>query len=436
MCCVALSVSAEYSLKDFSLNHSDGIYKVSEKVVCSGVLMLDGKPVDTGSLRCIVKWEGTVVDTKVLPLDGKPFQVEYQGDKPGWLYYGFEVVDAEGNTVPQPLARQPQHKKTLVGEIGAYFDPQDMKTTIPCPEDFDEFWAKQKALVAEMDFAGVTCQRLEDPAEGVELYAIQVPIPGEGRPATAYLAKPAGAVDGTLPIYIEFLSWMNCDANKSFAVNGAKNGLLTFAATWHGFPVAQLAESYNANSKEFQAGSGISSRDTWTFKNMFLRVLRLLAYAKSRPEWNRQEFVVQGGSLGGIQTTFAAAMEPAVTFAAITVPAFCELDPELRHAKNASVMSRVLAHPTPEMCETVHYYDTVNFMARVKCPVCVATGFVDETCPPTSVICAYNNLPADTPKELTLNCRTGHFGTTANTAANKRIREIFHNKKLRRDSEL
>jgi hypothetical protein len=38
------------------------------------------------------------------------------------------------------------------------------------------------------------------------------------------------------------------------------------------------------------------------------------------------------------------------------------------------------------------YFDGANFASRIRCPVRVAVGFSDETCPPCAVYAAYNEI--------------------------------------------
>jgi cephalosporin-C deacetylase-like acetyl esterase len=61
--------------------------------------------------------------------------------------------------------------------------------------------------------------------------------------------------------------------------------------------------------------------------------------------------------------------------------------------------------------EAVRYYDCVNFAARAKAPGFFTVGFIDTTCPPTSVYTAYNALR--TPKEIFNDITSGHTNTPA-----------------------
>jgi cephalosporin-C deacetylase len=41
----------------------------------------------------------------------------------------------------------------------------------------------------------------------------------------------------------------------------------------------------------------------------------------------------------------------------------------------------------------VRYYDAMNFATRTKASGIVTVGFIDTTCPPSSVYAAYNAVP-------------------------------------------
>ena len=60
----------------------------------------------------------------------------------------------------------------------------------------------------------------------------------------------------------------------------------------------------------------------------------------------------------------------------------------------------------------------------IKCEVYVCTGFTDELCPPSNVFAFYNAIPAETNKTMCTSPFTGHYGTTANPKAAKRLEEL------------
>jgi len=229
---------------------------------------------------------------------------------------------------------------------------------------------------------------------------------------------------------VDYLSWSNCDANKKFAIMQARNGMIAMAATWHGWAVNQPAEFYIQQGKLFgkrgMRRKNITIPEKWFVCSIYMRVLRALDYIKSRPEWNGKDLVVQGGSLGGAETTCAAAFDKDVKLAIIGVPCFCEF--------NAAVDGRKRSIPlygweevSEDITRSIAYFDVVNMAKYINCEVFFSTGFVDELCPPSCVLAAYNNLPAGTKKHLYTNPRSGHYGTTKNVHGNARLKQFIEN---------
>ena len=424
-----LSVSAgDYSIRRLKLNHNDALYKSGEEVVVTGRLTKGGAAVTGGKLRVTVKWEGRVVETKDLPCDGKSFKITYKGEKPGWVYFSFAVVGPDGNVVENPGAKAPQGKKKLLAEIGAIYEPEKIRTKVEMPADFDEFWKGVRAKLDKVPF-NTKLEKLDSGDPKIALYAVTVDA-GADRPVTAYLGIPVGAKPKSHPALVNFLSWSNCDASRAHAINNAKRGFIALSATWHGFPVNQPADFYPREiRKGFRATGHIDDRDKWEFRWVYVRVLRALDYIKSRPEWDGKTLVVQGGSLAGAETATAAAFDPAVTTALISVPCFCEFSGDLAGRKRSIPVSGT-NELSPAVRKALSYFDIVNLATKIKCEVYFCTGYADELCPPSNVIAAYNNLPEGTRKEFFANPNTGHYGTTYDRKAGKRLQSLFDEVKV------
>jgi cephalosporin-C deacetylase-like acetyl esterase len=71
--------------------------------------------------------------------------------------------------------------------------------------------------------------------------------------------------------------------------------------------------------------------------------------------------------------------------------------------------------PPADVVAAVRYYDAVNFAAGAKAPGYFTVGFIDPTCPPTSVYAAYNALT--TKKEIFNDIAAAHTNTPAASAA-------------------
>jgi cephalosporin-C deacetylase-like acetyl esterase len=128
---------------------------------------------------------------------------------------------------------------------------------------------------------------------------------------------------------------------------------------------------------------------------MFLRLMRAIDFLTAQPEWDGRTLIVHGSSQGGAQSIVAAGLDSRVTFFAAGVPAMCD--------HSGAVVERISGwpklvpndadgKPDPKVLEVARYYDAMNFATRARAAGIVTVGFIDTTCPPTSVYAAYNAL--------------------------------------------
>jgi len=76
--------------------------------------------------------------------------------------------------------------------------------------------------------------------------------------------------------------------------------------------------------------------------------------------------------------------------------------------------------PPASVVEAVRYYDAMNFATRTKAGAVFTVGFIDVTCPPTSVYAAYNNISGK--KSIHNDPDAGHTSTAkAGTAIRNAI---------------
>ena len=422
----ALAAAETYSMKNLKLDHADGFYQCGEKVVVTGQLFKAKNPVTEGKLRVLVKWENKQLSRIDLPCDGKPFRITFdKGDKPGWVYFGFEVIGADGKVVRNPLPRPPQlNKFTIVAEIGAMFEPDKIRSSYPIPNDFMEFWKAERAKLDSVPL-DAKVEKLDSGTPGIDLYSVIVDA-GVDHPVTAYMAIPTAAKPKSLPICIVYQSHSASGIPPAVAISLAKRGAIGMFATWHGLPLGQPQEFYKKECRRFGKGLRVGDRVKWAFHGMYLRVLRALDYLKTRPEWNGRDLIVEGGSLGGCEAACAAALDPAVTMAIISICGFCDYNGDL-DGRRGSTVSNHRDAKTDAARRALSYHDAVSFARFIKCETYFCTGFADEQCAPSSVYAAYNNLPAETKKAMFTNVRTGHYRTTRDLKAAGRLNEFFRN---------
>ena len=275
-------------------------------------------------------------------------------------------------------------------------DPDQLRPVLPEPADFDEFWEKQKKRLAAVPFKDTTeCKLVAERKDG-NIYAVSIPCAGP-RPATGYLTVPKNAKPKSLMAQIQFFGYAEAIQRIPGRV---VPGRLVFYLNAHGQKLGQDKDYYkkffasirsNKYSYAFDPEQNKDPENCF-FNGMVFRVLRALEYLKSRPEWDGKNLIAFGGSQGGLQTMWAAALDQDVTIASPSITWCCDL------AGNAKA-KRLCGNWRIKYVPALDYYDPVFMAKRItKAQVDIRrAGLGDYTCPPSGLAICYFNLK--TPKK-------------------------------------
>jgi cephalosporin-C deacetylase-like acetyl esterase len=271
------------------------------------------------------------------------------------------------------------------------FAPQKLQPTAPKPDDFDAFWdAHVKQLHAIPENPQIT------PADGgkpgVDYFLVRLDNIADTH-IYGQLAKPQK--EGKFPA-IMILQWAGgpYPLQKQWVTDRAAEGWLAFNIEPHDLPGDQPASYYSAlpaEIKNFQS-IGQDDKEKSYFLRMYLSAYRAIDYLSERPEWDGKTLVVMGTSMGGQQTLVMAGLHPKVTAGMACVPSSCDVTGPL-HGRAAGFPDwarEAASKKNDQIVETGRYFDPVNFAARVKVPMLISMGFIDETCPPTGAWTALN----------------------------------------------
>ena len=284
---------------------------------------------------------------------------------------------------------------------GAGVDPLQIKPSLPVPDDFDAFWQEQKRKLAEVP-VNPRLTLVRAPRDGIESFDLQADC--LGAPVSGYFSRPAKAKAASSPAILTVHGAGVRSSDLNTTASYATEGFLALDINAHGLPngkpVAFYADMAKGDLSDYRGRVG-ESRETVYFLGMFLRLVRAIDFLTAQPEWDGRTLVVRGSSQGGAQAIVAAGLDSRVTFFAALVPAMCD--------HTGTVVGRVCGwpkivpagadgNPDPRILEIARYYDAVNFAARAKAPGYFTVGFIDTTCPPSSVYAAYNALKA--PKDI------------------------------------
>lgn len=332
------------------------------------------------------------------PLEDGKVVVSGKLDEPGFLQVR-AVYRADAKAKPAGFS--------VLG--GAAVDPTEIKRSLPVPDDFDAFWDGMKRKLAAVPVEP-KLTAVKSPAAGVETFDVQAPALGQ--PVSAYLARPAGAKPKSLPIILTVHGAGVSDSSLGGSAGWAAKGFLAMDMNAHGLPNGKpkqyYADLYAGPMKAYRYENR-EDREKGYFTGMMLRLVRAIDVLTAQPEWDGRHVIVFGTSQGGFQAIAAAGLDPRVTFFAAGVPAGCDHSGMLagRIAGWPKLVPVTDGKPDPAVLEAARYVDTMNFATRTKAAGCYFTvGFIDVTCPPTSVYATYNQLTI--PKEIYNDIPSGH----------------------------
>lgn len=343
-----------------------------------------------------VKWsrtgdDGKKASGKAKVVDGEPIVIKTSLDKPGFVRIYATLVDRNGRNV---MKRDPKrgNSSPVFFDGGAGVEIDKLQG-VPEPEDFDAFWAKQKA---KLDAVPVKAEmKKARTGKRADVYAVKVDCAGP-RPVTGYLTIPINAKEKSLPAIVNYPGYGT--RVQQAPGDGAGNAIV-FTINAHGYDLGQDAAYYKkffdgirSNGKGYAFDKKQNSDpETAYFNGMALRVMRSLQFVKTLPQWNGKDLRANGGSQGGLQTIWAAALDPDVNNATPWIPWCCDL--------GGITKGRLAAGWRLEYTRALDYFDPINHAKRIKCPVFITrAGLGDYTCPPSGVAILYNNIKS--PKKI------------------------------------
>jgi len=298
-------------------------------------------------------------------------------------------------------------------EAGAAFDPEKIRPARSRPADYDAFWERAFAELASIppDF------QVRALSETLDLVSCAT---ANGKRQWAFFCHPKDAAPGScrLDVYVGGGEAYFCE-DEGLHEFGKQKGRAKLYI--HLPPYEPLTRSRNAgmSAKEYHskwlkehglvrfiyenAEKG-GPRDIYLYP-CILGSVRLLDWAVRREIVDRKRVLYSGGSHGGGFGLYLASFSPHLTAAFCAVPNFgdlCGLDIGRPIGLSDGPLRKRYAELLP-------YYDTAYCAERIRCPMFLTCGYIDSSCPPGSVYCAYNAIRA--PKRMFDKVEDGHGGT-------------------------
>ena len=342
---VASAVAATYRV---DLDRPDGIYRCGEAATFS-VRLLEKKNL-AGSERpfAVLDNFGTTVLTN-MPFDvsatGVVFKVSGTLREPGFLRLSLPPTK---NGRGDPFV------------FSAGFEPEKIRKGSPSPNDFDAFWADARTRLArEVPLDAQIVRVAERSTKAFDFYRISFAT--FGRRVYGYMSVPTDKSNAPFAVDFEvnaagFGDWTNDMKGCKDAIS-VRFSVYPFAPDWK-WRKSGLEAKYKEMNASLAARFGAP------------------CYCQA------------GITLCGLNHTFtrAAFYVPAITDTMGYLKGRQSGWPQVVENNSSTLARRAAAERwTP-------YFDGANFASRITCPVRVAVGFSDTTCPPCAVYAAYNEI--------------------------------------------
>ena len=377
----------------FAADKPDCLYRCGEKATFTvTVLGADGHPATKGTVTATLDNFGPKEQAKrtVDLAQENPFRMEGSLAEPGFLRL---TVETKG-------------VKTAMFGVG--YEPEKIETGSPSPADFDAFWAK---AVADLDAtvpADPQLKLLPERSQGAfNFWRISFATWG-GTRVYGYLSIPKDAsAEKKYPVRFQVPAAGNGRAHWTNNMQGADDAicmLVTVHPYEPPFNLDELEKLFKANVDGLQKKYGTSSyavagiaksREDYYFYRALLGINRAVNWLAARPEVDLSHFTYSGTSQGGGFGFLLLGLNRHFTKGVMYVPAITDTMGYLKGRRSG--WPRIVEGQREEERTAAErnapYFDGANFAARIACPVRVAVGFADNTCPPCAVYAAYNAIP-------------------------------------------
>lgn len=381
-------------------NHADSHYAVGQTATLRITAQEGGVPMN-----------GTIVYYKVGPemflpterdsvafVDGEALIPMGTMQEPGFLACQYEFKTSDG--------------KKYSDLVKLAFSPEQIKTFTPMPKDFEQFWQKALKEARKTDLEPEYFDVPDATNDKLVTKLVRLHV-GKEKWIYGMLTIPRDSKQHPVVLCVPGAGSTKVFPSDYFGQAGCIYMKIEIHDNDPRIPDAE----YNAMRAKKCDGymcRGMASRDTYYYKDVYVGCARAVDFLCSLPEWDGRNVIVTGGSQGGALTIVTAALNEKVTLCAPFYPALCDLNGFLH--QRAGGWPKFFSGfykdgktdiPDTQATETLQYFDVVNFARLLKVPTFMSWGYNDDTCSPTSVWAAWNEITA--PKACDITPSSGHW---------------------------
>lgn len=334
--------------------------------------------------------------TDIVPISERnPVSFVTSLSRPGFVHVTATLCNIAGETAGHDLTLL---NKGWRFEGGAGADIDKIRPAAEEPEDFVEYWTKQKEELAKIPvradvepYIGSVFPNGTEILPEVDIFLVRVDCLGP-RPVTGFLSVPKA--EGKYPARVVFCGYGGL-VPPTMAHTAQSSDTISLLINAHGYELHRGLKYYEdfrdsvttKNPNYAFSEEENSDPNTAYFRGMVLRVLRAIDFIKTLPKWNGKSITACGGSQGGLQAIWAAGLHPDITRCESSITWCCNF---AGHKLDNRIPSW-----GPKYVPGLNYFDPVFHAAHIpeKCFVDIPrAGLGDYICPPSGVTAMYNQI--------------------------------------------
>jgi cephalosporin-C deacetylase-like acetyl esterase len=310
---------------------------------------------------------------------------EFQNPEPGFYRYTVQFV-RDGDI-------------SLETAFNAGFEPEKISSPIDAFADFQSFWdGNLKELAAVKPDYRMTPVP-EQSNDDYEMYLVEMKSL-ENKIIRGYYAQPKR--EGQFPVIIEYMGY----GSTPYYASVEWDGFAHFVPSIRGQGLNRLTEE-----DDFWITIGLKDKADYYYRGGFCDVVRAIDFVCSRPEVDAGKIAVRGGSQGGALSFVAASLDKRVKVCAPNVPFLSDYRDYFRIADwpGSDFDNYAKTHPDFDwnhVYDLLTYFDIKNLAQWIECPLWMAIGVQDPTCPPHINFAAYNQVKSE--KQWVASPTSGH----------------------------
>jgi cephalosporin-C deacetylase-like acetyl esterase len=306
-------------------------------------------------------------------------------------FYRYYINLSEGSNI-----RQKTYK--VIG-----YKPEEIVSPNDAQADFDTFWdtAIEQLKTTPPNFKVTESSK----SGGRILYNVEM-TSIDGYLLKGYYSVPDK--EGQFPVIIRSLGF-----SVTASVPSRADDYIEFSYNIRG----QGISNTNPFSDDWLI-AGLPNKETYYYRGAYMDALRAVDFVCSRPEVDLELVFAEGESQGGALTLAIASLDNRIKGAVALEPFLSDFEDYYTIKENVKelplwpmnvfdsyMISQSVTHE--QLFSTLTYFDIKNLAGKVECPVLMAVGLQDETCPPHTNFAAYNQVNTDKEYHICKEC--GHW---------------------------